>query len=214
MKWMIRSILSIVAVSLVSPAACALEVLADNLAASTFGFQVSNNDTWLAQEFVTVSDNTEITQITLPLIRADTITAGNYVLAIYGNSGSNTPGSLVQSLTRTYDTIGTTVSDLNFDVNWTIPTTGSYFLVLHGSGLVGGNIFWKYTNQNGSSAPFFVGFPSNYTVSVDTGATWGTPTLETPQVMRIVVPEPSSYVLAVMGAITLGLTYRRRLRTV
>lgn len=176
----------------------ALEVLADNLTALEFGYQAASDAVWLSQEFETVVTNSTITQITLPMYRSPSVTGGNYVIAIYTNSGTNTPGTELHSLSREYTTLGTSVADINFDVSWNIADVGSYFVVVRGSSLVGGNIFWEYTNQDGSVAPFFVGFPSNYSVSTDTGSTWSTPTLATPQVMRV-VPEPSTYVLSAIG---------------
>ena len=208
-RFLLVSTLLSVAMSATATSSLALEVLADNLAATQFGLQVLNDGRWLAQEFKTTKNST-IEQITLPLVRSGAITAGDFEIAVFTNNGSNIPGSLVGSLslTNSYTTLTETLTNVVYNVSWNIPTTGSYFLVLRGSGLTGGNIFWEYTDEDCASPPLFTVFPSNYSFYNTTTTTWSTPSIDFPQKIRIVVPNPSTYVLAGLSAITAMLATR------
>ena len=192
--------------------------LSDNLASSLEKGVGITDARWIAQGFATTSDAYVITSITVPLAQADA-TSGTLTLCIYDATGQNgRPGSQVGDVVGTIEysalPASPTFSQITFggDVSLgkSLAPSASYYLVMKGSGVVGGTFEWGYTASASG-----IGFPSAYTYSDDAGASWALPDNTQPQQMRIeaaVVPEPgtSAMVLAGLGCGTLLLRRRSR----
>lgn len=192
----------------------AADTIANNLANTRNGGQSVNVNSWAAQAFTTSLTAYVLDSVTVNMSRDLNVTAGSIELIIYDSSGTaGRPGSTASSVFATIDAVSQlsgTVADITFNgLNVVLNPTTTYYLVLRGVGITGGgDALWSYTNTTTGT-----GFPSNYSETNDGGTSWDAPVQSSPQKMAITaVPEPSTYVLAGLSAITAMLAARRRRR--
>jgi hypothetical protein len=209
-RLLLVSTLLTVALSATATSSLALEVLADNLANTRNGGQSVNDNSWPAQAFTTTSTAFVLDSITLNMSK-DTGATGSVELIVYDSSGTLVrPGTAASSVFATIDvsSLLTSPADVTISsLNVVLSPSTTYYLVLRGVGSTAGfDALWSYTNTTTGT-----GFPSRYSESNDGGATWDLPVLSSPQKMSInAVPEPSTYALAGLSAITVIFTARRR----
>ncbi|MEI7870372.1 MAG: PEP-CTERM sorting domain-containing protein [Candidatus Methylumidiphilus sp.] len=193
-----------------TPATADIIDLANNLSQAGGSNSRVNDILWPAQAFTTDATHTTVTAVTT-ILKSDSTTTGTLNLYIY-SSAANKPNTLVTSigsydiasqLTTTFTNY--TLSSLNVSLN---PST-QYFLVLGGSSsMANGDAWWGFTASTSGQ-----GFPSDNTVSPDSGQSWLDPSQSSPQQMRIQatssdIPEPAS--LGLMGAGMVGWFFTRR----
>jgi hypothetical protein len=182
---------SLILIGMARPAQAA-DTISDNLTNTRNGGQSVNNNSWPAQAFATSLTAFVLESVTVDMSR-DALATGTVELIIYDAAGTGgRPGSAVSGVFETIDValdLSATPTPIVFSglsVNLNPSTT--YYLVLRGTGMSGGDALWSYTNTATG-----IGFPSNYSESNDSGGTWDAPVLTSPQKMSITaVPEPST----------------------
>jgi len=187
----------------------AADILADNLGNTLGGDVTITDSTWSAQAFTTTLTGFVIDSITLNMTR-DGSTTGTVELYIYELDVNNKPASLPLTFVGSKDIateLSTSPGNVDFPgLSITLDASTTYYLVMRGSSVADGTARWSYTDDETGT-----GFPSYYARSIDTGATWLGPLLDSPQIMKITaVPEPSTITLSAFGAIAIGLASRRR----
>ena len=197
--------------------------LVNNLSATpvgtnAFGSSSGSGDTdWLAQSFTTTATDYILSSVSALIDNGNGASTGNYIFSIYDDSGSGgIPGvnlgdiltSPITGLSATPTPISATASPLPL----TLSPSKTYFLVLHTSG-ADDSLNWSNAS-NGSGT----GFPTNFTSSSDSGATWNTVDNTGPdQMMQILAtappppPVPTPAPLPIFGAAA-AFGYSRRLR--
>ncbi|MFM8494280.1 MAG: PEP-CTERM sorting domain-containing protein [Planctomycetia bacterium] len=184
------------------PVARAVPVdLANNLAEASAGYLDLFGGLWSAQGFATTATDSTIGAVTVPMRRDPGVTSGALQLFIYDATGDGgRPGSSVTGETAVgsflFDAVPTTTANVTFTgLNLSLNPSTNYFVVLKTPGLVGGSFRWDYTNSTGG-----LGFPSPFAGSLDSGASWFTPSLTDPQQMQVVaVPEPATAAMTLIG---------------
>ncbi len=195
------------------PVARAVPVdLANNLAEASAGYLDLFGGLWPAQGFATTAIDATISAVTVPMRRDPGVTSGASQLFIYDAGGEGgRPGSSITGETAVgslpLNVVPTTTSNVTFTgLNLSLSPSTSYFVVLKTPGLVGGSFRWDYTSSTGG-----LGFPSPFASSLDSGASWFTPSLTDPQQMQFVaVPEPATYALAFVALACGGYAVVRR----
>ena len=187
--------------------------LANSLSQTNANYAQIYSDQWHAQAFTTDATHTTVTAVATKLSRRTDAT-GTLNLYIY-SSASNKPDSSV-ALIGSYNIasqLTTTLTDYTLSsLNVGLSPNTEYFLVLGGASVAHGEANWGYTSSTSGT-----GFPSYYTDSANSGATWNTPELTNPQQMRIQatssdIPEPASVGLMGIGMVGWFLTRRRTAR--
>lgn len=169
------------------------EIISDNLAETTSGYQVLNDSApagnlSFAQAFNTTANST-ITSVTVNL----SMTAANSFLEIHDDV-SNKPGSLVATVASGIHSLASPTDNNVFSgLSISLTPSTKYWLVLGGS-----TGFWGYNNVNAGSG---AGFLANNTFQTVDDPTWHTTVTTAPYRLRIeAVPEPAGLAI-VSGAV-------------
>lgn len=195
--------------------------LADNLSESNDGSAGLASGLYLAESFTTDATHTKITEVTTPLNREPNAT-GTVYFYIYSSDGSNNPGTLVATLGSLDVASQLTTSIANYtlsSLNVSLSANTQYYLVLTSTSTLPDITYWIFTGSTSGT-----GFPSYYSSRYTNGSpAWSTPSLTSPQQMRIQAEGSSSSsvpeldALSGTGALTLvglalSLTGERRRR--
>jgi hypothetical protein len=165
------------------------EIISDNLAESTSGYQVLNDaaptgNLKFAQAFNTTANST-ITSVSVNL----SMTAANSSLDIYDDDG-NKPGSFVDTVASGVHSLALVTDNNVFSgLSISLAPSTKYWLVISGS-----TGFWGYNNANGGLG---AGYLPNNTFQTVNDPTWHTTVNTAPYRLQIqAVPEPSGLVIS------------------
>jgi len=187
------SLLSVLVLTSWTPCKAVDVIIADNLGNTNTGSRTVTNSTWRSQQFTTTAGGYVVSKVVLPLYRSAVAMTGNYDVAIYSVS-AGLPGSQVYSVSTLASSLSTTTANQTFNVSWALSPNTSYYLVVKGNGLSGGDVRWDFTEDTSGT-----GFPSTYARTLNSGGLWNNTSLFDPQLMQITaVPEPSTYVLSLV----------------
>lgn len=170
---------------------------------------------WFAQSFSTTTLENIVEEVTLRISSTIDSPSGNYSVGIYNyDTATNSPSSLVSSI---YSGSGSELTSAYADVTFSginIPLAAStkYFLVLVNEGLTESDLYWSYAPATDPPSKGFAG--TFYASRADSNSSWfAAPVDGSPQKLKIVasaVPEPSTYLLSVIGAVTVISMIRQR----
>ncbi|MFZ5857658.1 MAG: HYR domain-containing protein [Chloroflexota bacterium] len=194
MKRISALLVLIVLLTQVTPALAAPVDLSNNLASTPSGeVALPNQITFIAQSFSTTATHVVITQVSLPMCRYSG-TTGNLLVEIYSSdAATGLPGVMLATVSNSV-----ALSDLQQHVSGTacpildfIPSSGitlnpstEYYLVVKTTSA--STAGWDFTYDEGGT-----GFPSKYTWSSNSGASWSAASSVDPQMMQIVADEPA-----------------------
>ncbi|QEL20120.1 choice-of-anchor R domain-containing protein [Limnoglobus roseus] len=141
-------------------------VLSDNLSATTADTEAAVGNTWLTSSFGTGASAHTLNNVTLLLSNP---TAGVAEVDIY-TDGGNQPGSLVAAVTSpsTYSTSSLAATTFTSASGVSLTANTTYWVVLKATS---GEFDWAYTISNSGTGD---GFQGTYGQSADAGATWFT----------------------------------------
>jgi hypothetical protein len=183
-KWLLLGASLLLAGNLAGRAGTTNDV-SNNLGKAFFGADAISATEWDAQAFAS-GTVTNLTSVTLNLFQKDGA-AGTCWVKLYAQSGAQgTPGTNVVATLAT----GLSISGLSTNTDNTItialspsvplnPGAGYYIVVGADAGATG--LQWGYTNDP-LGAP---GFPSSFSCTSDSGATWRAPRISLPQRMQV-----------------------------
>jgi hypothetical protein len=178
-----------------TPAARADVTVFDNLNTPTpNSFLDIKASQWDAQSFTVGSVSVPLSEVLLNL-NSPTGTGGNFFVRLYGNGGSNVPGTVLQTLTGTSNPA--TSGIYSFSGSSLLSANTTYWVV---AGVTSGSGQYEWNYELPASVES--GSTLGWTYSTDQGADWVG--LFEPLLvfnMRVTgVPEPSGLVLAALGA--------------
>lgn len=229
MRPSLRTLFAATAICIVSAPerATALEVFG-NITASGGSAQVTNSGNPMgtdvvqfnkfAQGFTVSTTNQIMTDVILGLQFNPTLPSSVRV-SLYSNSGSN-PGSELGVFTNPTFTANTkNIYTFNYGGTFTLLANTSYWIVASFDTPMTGSYDWVYNTANTAPAAQnssgFVGLGSRATFNA-TPTTWDNSINDTPwnraSLTVVVVPEPSTYALGLVGTLVMGAAARRRTR--
>lgn len=186
----------------------AADTISDNLTNVIGGDVTINGSSWSAQAFTTTTAGHIINSVILNMTR-DGSTTGTVELYIYNLDVNNKPANQIAFLGSKDINSLIPISQANITfggLNFNLAQTTTYYLLLRGSNVQNGDARWSYTDDEAGT-----GFPSYCSRTITSGASWNTPSLDSPQVMNITaVPEPSTILLSTPGTIAIYMVSRRR----
>jgi hypothetical protein len=178
----------------------------------------AGNDLWVAQGFTTSAGLWDLNSVTLVVENA--FGSVNFIVAIYGDSVSNTPGSLIATLSGNPSPAAGAAGNYTYSPVGTLSLTGStsYWIVASTDSKDGGGYFVYQTSFEPAPPVGVWSIPSDANpISFDGGISWNQPGEAPPNwafsINATPVPEPSTYALLVLAAAALGFhAWRRRRR--
>lgn len=186
--------------------------LANNLSNFRNGSGEITNDIFIAQAFTTTATDFIISSVTVAAYKSNPATTGTLNLFFYDATGADgRPGALVQAsaiASSDLSELGSTPGDTHtWSLNYELDPSTTYYVVLGAESLVGvEGVDWDFTLDSSG-----VGFPSFYSGSLNSGATWGAPATPFYMQMQVTtVPEPSTYALGMTGLLALCRFGRRK----
>ena len=180
--------------------------LFDNLGQDGDNATGITNDQWAAQGFTTTADADMVTEVEAALF-SEAPTSGTFAMEIW-NMASGAPGTKVADVFSGDASLLVSSTFAETGLSLTLSPLTDYFLVVKGISLDAlSNVQWRYADAAGGT-----GLPSPFVQTTDAGASWSTPSQETPQKMRIAaatdVPVPPVPALLAIGLAGLRLTRR------
>lgn len=187
--------------------------LFDNLNQPSTGWCAVTNTQWEAQAFTTTSDGFILSEVSLRFWN-NSGTTGGYQIQIWDATGTGgQPGAQVGSaihtgLAQNLSTVDGSVLTVS-NLNVTLSANTTYYVLARGTSLSDVTI--------GTTVPGYITWntPSTVTSAIywtlDSGSSWNGPSLVMNQYMKVsAVPEPSTLVMAGLGALAICLAARKR----
>jgi hypothetical protein len=208
---------AIAAFAFISAPTVKAELVLDTGSFSSFDNSFVGNGRWVAQGFTTSAGLWDLNSVTL--VVQNVFGSVNFNVAIYGDSVSNTPGSLIATLSGNPSPAADTAGNYTYSPVGTLSLTGStsYWIVASTVPDNGGG-YYVYQTSFGSTPVGAWSIPSDgIDTSLDGGVTWGraeeVPVNWAVSINATPVPEPSTYALLVLAVAALGFhAWRRRRR--
>lgn len=193
------------------PASAQVVNLFNNLGNQPQGFQSVDANAWMAQRFNTGSDNLMLTSATLKLY-TESFGSGTFFVRLFSDAAGQ-PGTSLATLVSGPNPLsnGFQATDVAFNgLNQPLSANTNYWIVFGDNPGAALDLRWGVANPGGSG----IGYQALRCSTGNQGTTWGS--FDTDHAMQmqltgsVVVPEPASMALGLVGAG--GLWFARRNR--
>ncbi len=170
-----------------------------------------SDGSWPALSFKTSMTNYILESVTIPILNPNLLSSGTISFRLFDATGAGgSPGAAVGSALGSVPIAGisgVSYQDVTFSgLNRTLATNTNYWLAVQGSGIAS-VFFVGATTSTGGTLTGSLG----YSITSDAGNSWSAPSTAVYVIGRVnAVPEPSTYALGMIAAVTCGWLARRK----
>ena len=172
-----------------------------------------SDGSWPALSFKTSMTNYILESVTIPVRNPNLLISGTISFVLYDSNGTGgAPGAAVGSALGSVpivDIAGDSYQNVTFNgLSRTLSTNTNYWIAIRGTGLASVFMVGATTSTGGILAGSL-----GYSITNDAGANWSAPSNSLYVIGQVTaVPEPSTYALGAIAALTAGWLARRQRR--
>lgn len=172
-----------------------------------------SDGSWPALSFRTSMVSYILESVSIPVRNPNLLSSGTIAFVLYDSTGTGgAPGAVVGSVLGSIpigDIAGASYQNVTFsDLNRTLETNTNYWVAVQGAGLASVFFVGATTSTGGTLAG-----SRGFSITSDAGGNWSAPSTSVYVIGRVTaVPEPSTYVLSMIAALTAGWMARKKPR--